>query len=503
MEYTTLALLAVLAYAVYRYLRKRCDYFEDLGLPYVPALPLFGNMGNLVFGRKHIVHVIQDIYNYMPEAKYLGAFDFTRPVIVVRDPELIKDITIKHFNNFTDHQGFVDVSVDPMFGGNLFSMAGDQWKEARTLLSPAFTSSKMKAMYGLMVKSVENLVAHVEKLHKEDPKRKFATKDLMTKYTNDVIATCAFGIEVNSLEDPTNQFYVLGRKATDFEGLLSLKFSLNRAFPKLMKLLRVKIVTDKVARFFKDVVRRTVEMRDAENISRPDMIQLMMDARGKTSENLKLDITQMTAQAFVFFFGGFDTTSTQMCIISHELIINPDIQSRLQAEIDEVLERTRGKPTYDDINSMPYLDAVYNESMRCHPQANVIDRVCIKAFELPPALPGAKPFVIRPGMNIWVPVAGIHYDEQFHRDPWNFDPDRYLNKKVTISEVENVGFGIGPRSCIGNRFAILETKILFFHLLAKFSLRPNEKTCKNFEYSKNNISIMPKGGYWCSFESRA
>lgn len=95
MEYTTLALLAVLVFAVYRYLSKRCDYFEDLGLPYVPALPFFGNMSDLVFGRKHIVQIVQDIYNYMPEAKYLGVFDFTRPVIVLRDPELIKNITIK------------------------------------------------------------------------------------------------------------------------------------------------------------------------------------------------------------------------------------------------------------------------------------------------------------------------------------------------------------------------------------------------------------------------
>lgn len=210
----------------------------------------------------------------------------------------------------------------------------------------------------------------------------------------------------------------------------------------------------------------------------------------------------MTAQAFIFFFGGFDTTSTQMCIIAHELTINSDIQERLQTEIDDVLIKTKGKPTYDAINSMPYLDAIFNESMRKHPQANIIDRLCTKAFELPPAVPGGKPFTVQPGMNIWIPVAAIHHDEKYHENPKKFDPDRYLGKKVTINQVENLGFGIGPRSCIGNRFAILETKILFFYLLSKFTLKPNAKTCKSFEYDTGILTVVAKGGYWLSVEPR-
>ena len=210
----------------------------------------------------------------------------------------------------------------------------------------------------------------------------------------------------------------------------------------------------------------------------------------------------MTAQAFVFFFAGFDSTASHMCVISHELILNPDVQRRLQEEIDDVLSQTNNKPTYEAINAMSYLDAVFNESIRLHPQANILDRLCKKAFELPPSLPGGKPFTLQPGMNVWIPVAAIHHDEHIFENPKKFDPDRYIDKKVTISQVENLGFGIGPRSCIGNRFAILETKILFFHLLANFTLVASEKTRRDFEYATNTFTIVPKGGYWMSVVPR-
>ena len=211
----------------------------------------------------------------------------------------------------------------------------------------------------------------------------------------------------------------------------------------------------------------------------------------------------MTSQAFTFFFGGFDTTSTQMCIIAHELAINPDIQEKLQAEIDEVLENSKdGQPSYEAVNAMPYLDAVFNESMRRHTQAAMLDRVCMSPFELPPALPGGKPFVIQPGMSVWIPVSGINKDEKYYENPFKFDPERYLHQKVTLNQTANMSFGIGPRACIGNRFAILETKVLFFYLLAKFTLKPNENTSCPFEYSLKNVSITPKGGWTLSVEPR-
>ncbi|XP_014218046.1 cytochrome P450 9e2-like [Copidosoma floridanum] len=503
MDLWTKALLAIACGWLYYYFKRRLSYFKDVGVPYCPGWPVLGSMGSVLFRRKHFVEMIQDLYNSHPEAKYVGAFDFVRPVLVLRDPELIKSIGIKHFEDFPDHKSFIDDTVDPLFGANLFNITGDKWKETRALLSPTFTSSKMKQMYELIVECARNFNDYLA----EQPRSALAmvaTKDLFTKYTNDVVATSAFGIEVNTLKDPNNDFYVLGKEATNLEGLQSLKFFLARAFPQVMKALRIRFVREKIANFFEAIIGDAIKTRDAKGIRRPDMLQLMMDAREKgAGKHVKLDITNMTAQAFIFFFGGFDTSSTQMCIIAHELTINPDIQKRLQREIDEVMKRTGGQPKYEDVNSMLYLDAVFNESMRRHSQGSLLDRLCVKAFELPPAVPGAPPFVVQPGMNVWIPAAGIHMDPKYYENPKKFDPDRYYQKKVSINDVNNLGFGIGPRACIGNRFAILETKVLFFFLLSKYNLVPNAKTRVPFDYSKDGFVIKPIGGYWLAIEPRA
>ncbi|OXU27621.1 hypothetical protein TSAR_009024 [Trichomalopsis sarcophagae] len=289
-------------------------------------------------------------------------------------------------------------------------------------------------------------------------------------------------------------------EATNLESMV-WKIFLARSFPKIMKLFQIKFVSNHIVNFFKDLLGSTVDMRDEMGINRQDMLQLMMHARGKDSK-YKLDRLNMTAQIFTFFIGGLETTSTQLCIISHLLAIHPDVQKRLQDEIDEIIVKYKGMPTYEAIDGMDYLDAVYNESMRLHVQVTFIDRLCIKTFELPPALPGGKPFVMQPGMNVWIPVTGIHTDPRYFDDPETFNPERYYKKKLFINDVTNLGFGIGPRSCIGSRFAIMETKVLFFFLLSIFNLIANEKTAKPFVYGKHSISVVAEGGYWLEIEKR-
>ncbi|WP_139160950.1 cytochrome P450, partial [Acinetobacter baumannii] len=99
-----------------------------------------------------------------------------------------------------------------------------------------------------------------------------------------------------------------------------------------------------------------------------DLIQLMMDTRNKNESGKKnLTVQNMANHAFSFFFGGFDTVSSQTCELLHMLVENPEVQQRLQQEIDETLESNNGQLSYDVIQEMRYLDAVINEILRLHP----------------------------------------------------------------------------------------------------------------------------------------
>jgi len=243
----------------------------------------------------------------------------------------------------------------------------------------------------------------------------------------------------------------------------------------------------------------TVRIRDEQKIVRPDMIQLMMETRDKNN-GPTFDIDEMTAQAFIFFLGGFDTVSTIICFMQYELAINPDIQNKLKAEIEDVLKDTNGKPTYEAVNDMKYLDAVINETLRLYPPSTFLDRICVKDFEMPPATPDGEPFTIKPGECIWFPSYALHRDSKYFPEPEKFNPDRFLNSNVDNSIY--IPFGMGPRICIANRFALMKIKIMMFYLLSRCDLEPDVKTKVPMILDKKTVLITSDGGFWLKLRLR-
>lgn len=496
MAFITIALsILAIGFAVYHYLLRNMNFFKKRGIFCLPPVPIVGNMGSVMFYRKSLADLVIDMYNINPEAKYVGFYDFSSPVIVLRDLDLIKSVAIKHFESFPDHRGFGGEDLDPLFGKNLFSIRGERWKVVRNLLSPAFTSSKMKSMFKLMANCAADFGKYISELPEE--KRVMDMKDVCARYTNDVIGTCAFGVTINSLKDPKNDFYVYGREATDLSGFRGLKLFLLRNYPFLAKLFNMSVIPNRCANFFRHIISDNIKTRDEQGIVRPDMIQLMMESRGKMEPGMELSIDDMVSQAFIFFFGGFDTVSTSMCFTAFTLAENQDCQRKLQAEIDKVMGETNGQLTYEAVTKMEYLDAVVNESLRMYPVAVFLDRMCTERFELPPAVPGAKPFTVEKDMNVWIPVYGLQHDPKYFENPEKFDPERFLeNSKAIANSGAFIPFGLGPRMCIGNRFALMEMKVLLCHILARCDLKVSPRTITPMRFRKSGFNILPEGGFW-------
>ncbi|CAG5092618.1 Similar to Cyp9f2: Probable cytochrome P450 9f2 (Drosophila melanogaster) [Cotesia congregata] len=106
-------ILTIACVFVTYFLFFRKNYFAKLGIPYKTPLPVLGNMWKVIFRRSTGVDVITEIYNCNSEAKYVGIFEFSVPVLMIKDLELIKDITVKHFDHFVDHRAFMDRSFHP------------------------------------------------------------------------------------------------------------------------------------------------------------------------------------------------------------------------------------------------------------------------------------------------------------------------------------------------------------------------------------------------------
>ena len=464
-------------------------YFKDLGIPHEPPIPILGNMAPLVFRQISVAEYYQRLYNLYPGYRYFGFYQFDNPVIVIRDPELITAIAVKHFDQFTDHRPIVNEDLDPLMGKNLFSLRGDRWREMRKLLSPSFTSSKMKTMFTLMSDCAVNFVDYIAMESKRG--KVYDLKNIFGRYATDVIASCSFGISVDSMKNPKNEFYMFAKETMNDTSALAIKFLMGSNFPTISKLFGIRLFSDKARVYFRGIVADTVKIREEQGIYRPDMIQLMMEAREKDAGVLTID--EMTNQAFVFFLAGYDTTSSFLCFVAHQIGVMPEVQAKLRAEIEEVVRKTDGKPTYEAIKGMQYMEAVLNETLRLYSVTSFLDRVCVKEFQLPPAAPGMKPFTIKPGGNVLFLPFALQRDPTHFPDPLKFKPERFLNGEV--SSATYVPFGLGPRGCIGNRFAFMESKVVLFYLLLRCDLEPCADTPIPMKFSKTNIVLSAETGF--------
>lgn len=471
----------------------------------------------------------------------MGFYQFVAPEVFLKDVDLIKQIAVKDFDHFTDHQGFAADS-DILFSSNLFTLKGSQWREMRTILSPAFTSSKMRVMFALIKQTADQFVEYYAKQGADVAG--LDMKDAFTRYTNDVIATTAFGITVNSVENRENEFYRMGKVVSTFDGvLINIKFLMNLFFPKFFNMLGLTFLGQQVNDYFVNLTNEALRVRRENNVVRPDVIHLLMEAqKGKLkhddenevetgfaaiqeSSHIKkakstIEITDevIAAQAVIFFVAGFDTVSAMMCFAAYELAANPEIQSRLREEVNEAFEETNGKITYEKLLSMKYLDMVISgifgffdlhsftfftdtffclETLRMWPNAIALNRICTKPYTIQPATPDEKPLHLRKDDALLIPIYNIHHDPKHYPDPEVFDPERFSEEnKSKINPYAYMPFGIGPRACIGSRFALLETKMIFCNIIRNFEIVFNEKMTVPLELDLNNVNMNAKGGFW-------
>jgi cytochrome P450 family 9 len=521
--------IAVLSLAYWLLIRPY-KYWTKKGVVQGKPLPIFGDNWGPALRLQSNTEMVEMLYNIAPNERYCGIYQFITPTLMLRDPDLIKQITIKDFDHFLDHRSLVPEESDPLFGKNLFSLTGQKWRDMRSTLSPAFTSSKMKYMFELITKNGEQFAQHFLKQNKD--LIKIEMKDTFTRFTNDVIASTAFGVECDSLGQPENEFYMMGRVTTDLTGIwTNIKLMGYFLMPRLCKLLRFKLFADEVGIFFNKLVKENIQSREKHGIVRPDMINLLMEARkngslkyeesnsvpdagfatvheseiGKTPKQHKIQITDqdITSQALIFFFGGFDSVSSLMCFMSYELGANPDVQEKLRQEIDETLKNCNGKLTYEALMNMKYMDMVTSETLRKWPNAPAIDRVCTKPYTIEPTSPKENPIHLAKNDILLLPIYGLHRDPKYFPDPERFDPERFSDEnKNTIKPYSYIPFGSGPRNCIGSRFALLEAKTLFFYILANFEIVPTEKTKIPLVLSKQGFNMTAEGGFWFGFKRR-
>uniref|UniRef100_A0A8D8C5B5 Probable cytochrome P450 9f2 n=2 Tax=Culex pipiens TaxID=7175 RepID=A0A8D8C5B5_CULPI len=534
-DFLTAGAVFAIILLVYHYIAKKYEYFLPKPIPCIKPSFLLGSSGPMMLRQKDIISHVQWLYNQFPDFKVTGFYDLTTPIFMLRNPDVIKKIGVKDFDYFTDHTPTMagasekEVNGDQLFANSLFALRGQKWRDMRATLSPAFTGSKMRHMFELVAASAKSTAEYFKSEAKAGKRLEYEMKDTLSRFSNDVIATVAFGIQVDSMRKRENDFYVKGKQMVNFQSIVVLlKFLLIRTVPSLAQKLKIDFIDKDLAAYFKTMITDNMKQRDAHGIIRNDMIHMLMEVRkgalkhqkeekdtkdagfatveestvGKSNHSRVWTENELIAQCFLFFLAGFETVSIAMTFLAYELTVNPDVQNRLYAEILDTEQALGGKPlTYEDLQKMEYMDMVVSEGLRKWPPAVVSDRFCNKDYLFDDG-EGTR-FVIDKGQTVWIPTIAIHNDPKYYPNPDKFDPERFNEQnRPNINLGAYLPFGIGPRNCIGSRLALMEVKCIIYCLLKDFCLEPSEKTEIPLKMSKNLFALQAENGVWLEFKPR-
>ena len=196
------SLVSVLIYVVNRYFHS---YWSRRDVFSLEPKFLIGNLGSMLTFKKSAGDFLQEIYIKYKHHKFLGAYFFYQPTLIVNDPELIQDIMIRNFTSFTDRPMPDEAAKDYPLVGHLFNVRGQKWRDLRVKLSPTFTSGKIKAMFPIINDCADVLHKYVEK-NIESGNEIFEFRDLFARLTTNIISNIAFGIENDCINDQENIF---------------------------------------------------------------------------------------------------------------------------------------------------------------------------------------------------------------------------------------------------------------------------------------------------------
>ncbi|NXR24364.1 CP3AO protein, partial [Cinclus mexicanus] len=461
--------VTLVSFLSHRYGTWPFGLFKKLGIPGPRPLPFFGTCLEY---RKGFLEFDNECFKKY--GKVWGIYDGRQPTLAVTDPQIIKSVLVKDcYTIFTNRRRTDLVGVL----NNAVSLAEDEhWKRLRTVLSPTFTSGKLKEMFPIMKHYGEVLVKNVQKQVKEDSS--IAVKDIFGSYGLDVVTSTSFGVNIDSMNNPKDPFVREMKKLVKFD-FFDPVFILSFVFPFLipvMAKMNVNLFPKDAVDFFMRSVAKIKQEREKEpHRGRVDFLQLMIESqRSGSQENnganhsyKALTDTEVLAQAFIFIFAGYEPTSNSLGYLAYELALHPDVQEKLLQEIDTVLPN-KAPLTYEALTKLEYLDMTLNESLRMYPLGGRIERTCKKDVEI-------NGVTIPKGVVVTIPPYVLHRDPEYWPDPDEFRPERFSKEnKDSIDPYTYLPFGAGPRNCIGMRFALLTVKVAITSLLQHFTFH----TCK-------------------------
>ncbi|XP_012863018.1 thromboxane-A synthase [Echinops telfairi] len=488
----TVALLAVLKW----YSTSAFSRLKKLGIRH-PKPSLF--IGNLTFFRQGFWESHLELRKrYGPlSGYYLGR----RMFIVISDPDMIEQVLVKNFSNFSNRMA--PGLESKLVADSILFLRDKRWEEVRGVLTPAFSPEKLSEVIPLIRQACDLLLMHLKCY--ADSGTAFDIQRCYCCYSMDLVASVAFGTQLDSQGSPEHPF-VTHCKRFFSTSIPKPILVLILSFPSLMVPL-ARILPNKnreeLNGFFNRLIRKEAALRDqqAAGERRKDFLQLILDTRsaGNSVEVEDFDVVgqvfpstaclapppglhapqvlskpltmdEIVGQAFLFLIAGYEIVTNTLSFATYLLATHPACQEKLLEEVDRFHEK-HAEPGYRSLqDDLPYLDMVIAETLRLYPPAFRFTRKAAKDCELL-----GQP--IPAGAVLEIAVGALHHDPEHWPSPEVFDPERFLAEAQRQRRpFTYLPFGAGPRSCLGVHLGLLEVKLALLSVLRAFRFQACAQT---------------------------
>jgi cytochrome P450 len=340
-------------------------------------------------------------------------------------------------------------------GNGLVTSEGEFWRGQRKLVQPAFHRRRLDALFVMMVDRGLEFVRRLQPSARDGTPVDLAPP--LSELTLDIISRAMFSSDVQgAAADVSRYIAILNQYALHMLRHPWL-FLMPRSFPTPFS--RTQFHSLKA---LNEIVMGIIRSRRRSTANHDDLLSMLLSAceeetgRGMSDEQLRDEV-------MTIFVAGHETTANAMAWLLYLVSQHPEVEERLMAEVDA--RWPESGLNNQNIHEFVYVRQVIEESLRVYPTIWSIGRRCTEADEL-------GGYQIPAGMNVVVPIFHFHWNKRFWDEPGTFDPSRFSpERRPDPDSMTYFPFGAGPRSCIGNHFALQELMILTVLFYRRFQFR--------------------------------
>lgn len=398
---------------------------------------------------------------------------------LVNDPSVVKHVLVDNPKAYTKSRNYLGLKV--VLGEGLLTSEGDHWRRQRKLAQPAFHRDKLAGFANQMSVATRDMLT---RWTSEGSDTTFCIHAEMMRLTFRIVGFTLFSADVDGEAKEVGQALdVAMHWANDYaESMFRIPPSVPT--PANLRFKKAKKTLDDVV-FGLIAGRRATAAKSGEYGD--DLLGMLMaateEAEGGSAARTGMDDQQLRDEIITMILAGHETTANLLAWTFHLLSKHPDVERKVRQEATRVLGDRDA--SLEDVKSLEYTRMVLEEAMRLYPPAWMFERQAVTADTL-----GA--YRIEPGSIVGLCPYVLHRHPDHWENPEGFDPERFRPERAeTRPRYAYLPFGGGPRTCVGNHFAMMEAQIVLAMIVReqRLELEPSHEIVLD-----PVITLRPKTG---------